>query len=85
MAPELEVWLFADRIGTLALVEGRLNFRYTPAWLSTARKLQSSPGHGFAGSGVVERIVALIEQRCALTIRRFSEPAANAEDVLTDF
>ena len=34
MAPELEVWLFADRVGTLALVEGRLNFRYTPAWLS---------------------------------------------------
>jgi serine/threonine-protein kinase HipA len=34
MAPELEVWLFADRVGTLALVEGRLNFRYAPAWLS---------------------------------------------------
>jgi len=34
MAHELEVWLFADRVGTLALVEGRLNFRYTSAWLS---------------------------------------------------
>ena len=34
MAPELEVWLFADRVGTLALVEGRLNFRYTHGWLS---------------------------------------------------
>ena len=33
MAHELEVWLFADRIGALALVEGRLNFRYTPEWL----------------------------------------------------
>ena len=51
----------------------------------TARKLQSSPGQGFAGSRVVERILALIEQRCALTIRRLSEPAANAEDVLADY
>ena len=33
MAHELEVWLFADRIGALALVEGRLNFRYTAEWL----------------------------------------------------
>lgn len=33
MAHELEVWLFADRIGTLALVEGRLNFWYTAEWL----------------------------------------------------
>lgn len=33
MTHELEVWLFADRIGTLALVEGRLNFWYAPEWL----------------------------------------------------
>ena len=33
MAHELEVWLFADHIGTLALVEGRLNFRYATGWL----------------------------------------------------
>lgn len=33
MVHELEVWLFADRIGTLALVEGRLNFCYTAEWL----------------------------------------------------
>lgn len=33
MAHELEVWLFADRIGTLALIEGRLNFRYAAEWL----------------------------------------------------
>lgn len=30
---ELEVWLFADRVGTLTLVEGRLNFRYATQWL----------------------------------------------------
>ncbi len=33
MAYELDVWLFADRVGTLGLVEGRLNFCYAPAWL----------------------------------------------------
>lgn len=34
MARELEVWLFAERLGTLALTDGRLNFRYTLDWLS---------------------------------------------------
>jgi len=34
MAHELDVWLFANRVGTLALVDGRLNFRYAPDWLS---------------------------------------------------
>ena len=34
MAHELEVWLFSDRVGTLALVDGRLNFCYAPDWLS---------------------------------------------------
>ncbi len=34
MARELEVWLFADRIGTLALADGRLTFCYAPSWLS---------------------------------------------------
>ena len=45
----------------------------------TARELQSAPGHSFAGIAVVERIIALIEQRCALTIRRLTDPAADAE------
>jgi len=34
MTRELEVWLFADRAGTLALIEGRLSFRYAPDWLT---------------------------------------------------
>lgn len=42
-------------------------------------KLQSDPHSGFAGNAVVERITALIEQRCALTIRRLTEPAAENE------
>jgi serine/threonine-protein kinase HipA len=43
---------------------------------ATARKLQSDLGQGFAGNAVVEQINALIEQRCALTIRRLTAPAA---------
>lgn len=34
MAYELEVWLFANRVGTLTLVDGRLSFSYVPGWLS---------------------------------------------------
>ena len=34
MAHELEVCLFAERVGTLAPVDGRLNFCYAPGWLS---------------------------------------------------
>lgn len=41
---------------------------------STARQLQSDPGHGFAGNAVVEKIIALIEQRSALTIQRLTAP-----------
>jgi len=33
MTHELEVWLFADRIGTLAFIEGRLRFWYAAEWL----------------------------------------------------
>ena len=34
MAHELEVWLFKNRVGTLAMVDGRLSFDYVPGWLS---------------------------------------------------
>jgi len=47
-----------------------------------ARGLQADPERGFAGNVVVEQIVALIEQRCGLTIRRltyFVEDAAASE------
>ena len=33
MAHELEVWLFNERVGTLALMDGRLTFRYAAGWL----------------------------------------------------
>ncbi len=47
---------------------------------STARELQSDPTRGFTSHGVVEQIVTLIEQRCALTRRRLSTPAADSGD-----
>lgn len=34
MAHELDVWLFEEHIGTLSLVEGRLNFKYAAEWLA---------------------------------------------------
>lgn len=34
MVHEMEVWLFAHRVGSLELVDGRLNFRYAQEWLS---------------------------------------------------
>lgn len=33
MAYKLKVWLFNNHVGTLALVDGRLNFCYTKQWL----------------------------------------------------
>jgi len=36
MAYELDVWLFADRVGALGLVDGRLRFCYAPEWLARA-------------------------------------------------
>jgi serine/threonine-protein kinase HipA len=42
MAHELEVWLFADRVGTLALVDGRLRFLYSPSWLSQSDSIALS-------------------------------------------
>lgn len=34
MEHELKVWLFSESVGTLTLVKGRLNFCYSPDWLS---------------------------------------------------
>ena len=42
MAHELDVWFFAQRVGTLALVDGRLSFSYAPSWLSQAEAVALS-------------------------------------------
>ena len=38
----MEVWLFADHVGTLFLRDGRLNFRYDPAWLGQSNAVALS-------------------------------------------
>jgi serine/threonine-protein kinase HipA len=45
-----------------------------------ARQLQADPKKGFAQHKLVEQIIALIEQRCALTIRRLTAPEAQEEE-----
>ena len=60
MVHELEVWLFADRAGTLALIDGRLSFRYVPDWLSrpdalalsASLPLQAAPLYDARSTGV---------------------------------
>ena len=48
-----------------------------------ARSIQQTSGSPYLGNAVVERIVVLIEQRCALTVQRLSALAAD-QDVTTD-
>jgi serine/threonine-protein kinase HipA len=40
--------------------------------------LQQASGSRYLGNAVVERIVVLIEQRCALTVQRLSAPMTDA-------
>lgn len=67
---------FAEGAGfTKALAKRRI-LELAKSLPAAARKLQAAPERGFAGNALVERINALIEQRCALTIRRLTDPAA---------
>ena len=67
---------FADGAG-LSKAQAKRRILELASLLPTkARKLQSDPGHSFAGNAVVEQINTLIEQRCALTIRRLTDPAS---------
>ena len=70
---------FAEAAGLAKAQAKRRVLSLAKSLPASARKLQSEPGHNFAGNGVVERINALIEQRCALTIRRIADPAAEGE------
>lgn len=68
--------LFAESAGLTKAQAKRRTLELARSLPTTARKLQSAPGLGFADKAVVERINALIEQRCALTIRRLTDTAA---------
>jgi serine/threonine-protein kinase HipA len=66
---------FAEGLGLAKAQTKRRILELAKSLPPTARKLQSDPVHGFVGNAVVERIISLIDQRCALTIRRLTGPA----------
>ena len=65
---------FAESVGLTKALARRRILELAKSLPAMARKLQSDSGHGFAGNAVVEQINVLIEQRCALTIRRLTQP-----------
>jgi serine/threonine-protein kinase HipA len=67
---------FAEGVGFTKAQAKRRILELAKSLSITARKLLSDPGHSFGGNAVVEQINALIEQRCTLTIRRLTDPAA---------
>lgn len=70
---------FAEGVGLTKAQAKRRILELAKSLPPTARKLQADPEYGFASNAVVERIIALIEQRCALTIRRLTDPAVDDE------
>lgn len=67
---------FAEGVGLAKAQAKRRILELAKSLPATARKLQSDPGYAFADNAVVEQINILIEQRCALTIRRLTDPAS---------
>lgn len=67
---------FAEGAGITKALAKRRILELTKSLPATARQLQSDPGQNFARNAVVEQINVLIEQRCALTVRRLTNPAA---------
>ena len=74
--PEIQTrhwYQFAEKSGlSKSLFRGRV-LELARVLPEKARGLQSNSGFGFTNSGIVREVVALIEQRCALTINRFSD------------
>ncbi|MCX8520376.1 MAG: type II toxin-antitoxin system HipA family toxin, partial [Rhodoferax sp.] len=66
----------AEAVGLAKAAARRRILALAKSLPATAHRLQSEPASGFAGNAMVERITALLEHRCALTLRRFSEAAA---------
>ena len=71
---------FAEGAGLAKAQARRRTLELASALPRAVCALQSDRAHGFAGNGVVESIVALIEQRCALTLRKLSAPASRDGD-----
>jgi serine/threonine-protein kinase HipA len=71
---------FAESVGLAKAQAKRRILELAKLLPATARKLQSDPGHSFAGNAVVEQINTLIEQRCTLTIQRLTDPATASKN-----
>ena len=69
---------FAEGVGFTKAQAKRRILELAKLLPAIARKLQFAPERGFVGNAVVEQINTLIEQRCALTIRRLNDPAAES-------
>ncbi len=67
---------FADSVGLAKAQTRKRILALAKSLPVTARQLQSDPRHEFSGDAVIERIVDLVERRCALTIRRLTDRAA---------
>ena len=65
---------FAQSVGLTKAQAKRRILELAKSLPATARMLQSDSRHGFTGNAVIEQINVLIEQRCALTIRRLTQP-----------
>ena len=64
---------FAEAVGLTKAQARRRILEIAKSLPNTARKLQADTSQGFSGNTVIEQIVTLIEQRCALTVRRLTE------------
>lgn len=64
---------FAESVGLAKAQAKKRILTLAKALPATAHALRSSAGPGVADNAVVDRILALIDQRCALTIRRLTD------------
>lgn len=72
---------FAESVGLAKAQARKRILELAQSLPHAARELRSAPELGFSGNAIIEQIVALIEQRCALTIRRLTAPTADSEDI----
>jgi len=71
---------FAEGVGLTKAQAKRRILELAKSLPPTARTLQATPGFGFAGNAVIEKVLVQLEQRCALTIRRLTNPRAEDEE-----
>ena len=73
---------FAESAGLARAQTRRRIVALAKALPATACNLKADTANGFAGNALVDRIIAVIEQRCALTIRLLTDaiPEDDAAD-----